>query len=111
MLGMQRDTGRSISGFDQFVSRVVQVMTTPLGTREHRRTVGSRLHETLAQGTGDDMLMKVQAYALEAFYNQDNGLGDFTPDRVVATRTATGVVLRFSGEWKSRNVTFEVTLC
>lgn len=27
MLGMQRDTGRSISGFDQFVSRVVQVLS------------------------------------------------------------------------------------
>lgn len=111
MLGMQRDTGRSISGFDQFVSRVVQAMTTPLSSREHRRTIGSRLHETLALGTGDDTLMKVQAYALDAFYNKDNGLSDFTPDRVVATRSATGVVLQFSGVWKSRNVTFEVTLC
>lgn len=111
MLGMQRDTGRTLSGFDQFVSRVVQVMTTPQGTREHRRMFGSRLHETLARGTGNDTLMNVQAYALEAFYNHDNGLDDFTPDRVVATRTTTGILLRFSGVWKRRNVTFEVPLC
>ncbi|MEC8917767.1 MAG: phage baseplate protein [Pseudomonadota bacterium] len=110
MIGIDRKTGRTLTGFQEFVARVEQVMTTPLGAREKRPDFGSRVPETLARNMGDDLLMLVQAHALEAFYNTANGLTDFTPDQVVATRGANGVLLRISGQWRYGAETFEVPL-
>ena len=110
MIGIDRNTGRTIGAFEQFVSRVTQVMTTPLGAREHRPGFGSRVPETLARNMGDELLLLAQAHATEAFYNPINGIGDFEPDQVVASRDANGVRLRFAGKWRHRRVTFEVHL-
>lgn len=111
MIGIDRETGRTLEGFAQFVSRVTQAMTTPLGAREHRRAYGSQVPDTLGRTMSDDLLMQVQAAALEAFHNTANGLHDFMPDRVQATRGPQGVVVRFSGHWQYQHVTFEVPLC
>ncbi|MBF4218597.1 phage baseplate protein, partial [Vibrio anguillarum] len=37
MIGIDRRTGKMLTGFDQFVSRVTQVMSTRIGSREKRR--------------------------------------------------------------------------
>lgn len=110
MIGIDRTTGRTLSAFDQFVSRVAQVMTTPLGAREHRPAFGSRVPETLARNMGDDLLLLVQAHAVEAFYNPVNGIDDFEPSEVVASRDTNGVRLRFAGKWRYGDATFEVSL-
>ena len=99
MIGMDRRTGRTIGAWAQFVSRVTQVMTTPLGSREHRRRFGSRVPETLAQ-----------AHAIDAFYNPANGIGDFRVESCVATRRpdGPGILLKFRGVWRHERVQFEV---
>ncbi|KUI98992.1 hypothetical protein [Vibrio sp. MEBiC08052] len=110
MIGIDRMTGRQIEGYEQLVSRVTQVMTTPLGGRVKRAAFGSRVREHLAANMTDHMLVRTQSAALEAFYNPENGLSDFIPDSCIATRHATGLSLYFSGNWKGRTVKFEVPL-
>lgn len=108
MIGIDRETGATLDDWDQFVSRVTQVLTTPVGAREHRRAFGSRVRETLGKFMGDDLLLRAQAYALEAFYEPANGIGDFKPEQVIASREGNGLRLRFVGAWKNRRMTFEV---
>ncbi|OOI04714.1 phage baseplate protein [Vibrio sp. OULL4] len=110
MIGIDRKTGRRIDGFEQLVSRVTQVMTTPLGGRAKRSNFGSRVREGLAANMSDSMLVRTQASAIEAFYNPANGLQDFSPSSCVAKRHSTGLSLYFEGKWQGRSVKFEVPL-
>ncbi|QMV14741.1 baseplate wedge subunit [Vibrio spartinae] len=110
MIGIDRITGRKIDSYEQLVSRITQVMTTPLGGRVKRSGFGSRVRESLAANMTDSTLVRIQSAAIEAFYNPENGLSDFIPDSCIATRHATGLSLYFSGNWKGRTVKFEVPL-
>lgn len=110
MIGIDRRTGRRLSGFDQFVSRVVQVMTTPIGAREHRRAFGSRVPEVMGRLQSDELLMLAQAYAMDAFYNEANGLTDFKPSRVRCQRGELGLRMSFEGTWQGQSRSFEVSL-
>lgn len=110
MIGIDRKTGRQISGFDQLVSRITQVMTTPVGGRAKRPKFGSRVRDTLAANMSDSMLVRTQAAAIEAFYNPANGLQDFAPTSCVAVRHASGLHLYFEGRWQGRPVKFGVPL-
>ncbi|NRD72689.1 phage baseplate protein [Shewanella sp. VB17] len=110
MIGIDRSTGRSIDGFAQLVSRVTQVMTTPLSGRAKRPTFGSKVRENLAANMSASMLVRIQAASIEAFYNPVNGLQDFVPSSCVAKRHATGLSLYFEGQWQGRSIKFEVPL-
>lgn len=111
MIGIDRRTGKMLSGFDQFVSRVTQVMSTRIGAREKRRNFGSRLPELLSRSTSNYTLSLAQTYAMEAFYNQMNGINDFIPSRVVATRCNDGIKLRFEGRFNGQSVDpFEISI-
>ncbi len=110
MIGIDRRTGRQIDGFEQLVSRITQVMTTPLAGRAKRPAFGSRVREYLGANMTDTMLVLTQAAAIEAFYNPVNGLQDFVPSSCVAQRHATGLSLYFQGKWQGRQVSFEVPL-
>ena len=52
--------------------------------------------------------MLAQSHAAQAFYNPQNGIDDFQPQVIVASRQGAGLVLRFAGTWKNRQQTFEV---
>ena len=108
MIGIDRKTGRTLTSWEQFVSRMTQVMTTPLGSREKRRQFGSRVPELLGKNMSDDLLILAQSYAIEACYTEINGVSDFRPTHCIASRGTSGVVLRFLGQWNGRDVDFEV---
>lgn len=108
MIGMDRETGRTLDAWPQLVSRVTQVMTTPLGGREHRRRFGSRVPELLGRLNSDDVLILAQSRALAAFYEPINDIGDFKPTRCLASRHASGIRLAFDGIWRRQRVQFEV---
>jgi uncharacterized protein len=108
VIGIDRLTGRTLSGWEQFVSRVAQVMTTPIGARERRRAFGSDVPSLLGRNTGDDLLMLAQAYAIAAFYEPINGIGDYKVKRCVASRHGAGIKLKFSGIWQGAQQNFEV---
>jgi len=108
MIGIDRDTGATVDDWPQFVQRATRALTTPIGTRQKRPSYGSRLPELLARNTGDGLLLLAQSAAVEAFYNAANGIGDFEPDVVQATRLEAGIRLQLSGTWHNRKMTFEV---
>lgn len=108
MIGIDRDTGATVDDWPQFVQRATRALTTPLGTRQKRPLYGSRLPTRLARNTGDDLLLLAQGDTAEAFYNPANGISDFEPEVIVATRTDDGVRLRMAGTWRNRKMTFEV---
>jgi hypothetical protein len=110
MIGMDRSTGKTLLGWEQMVSRVAQVMTTQIGSREKRRGFGSRVPETLSKNTSNQLLILAQSYALDAFFNPVNCISDFTPTRCVASRHDSGIKLAFWGTWNSEPITFEVNV-
>lgn len=110
MIGIDRDTGATVSEWELFVQRATRALSTPLGTRQKRPLYGCRLPARLSRTQGDQLLILAQGDALEAFYNPANGLAEFSPSSVVAQRGATGLILNIAGTWKGRAVGFEVPL-
>lgn len=108
MIGIDRDTGATVDDWPQFVQRATRALTTPLGTRQKRPLYGCRLPTRLARNLGDQLLILAQGDAVDAFYNEANGISDFKPEVVVAARDGDGLRLRLAGTWKNRKMTFEV---
>ncbi|WP_201195481.1 phage baseplate protein [Pseudomonas fluorescens] len=108
MIGIDRNTGAAVDDWPQFVQRATRALTTPLGTRQKRPLYGSLLPDLLGLNLGDDLLLLAQSHAAQAFYNEQNGIGDFQPQAIVASRRGAGLVLRFAGSWDNRTQTFEV---
>lgn len=108
MIGVDRTTGTTVDDWLQFVQRATRALTTPLGTRQKRPLYGSLIPGLLGKNLGDDLLILAQSHAAQAFYNQQNGIGDFQPQVIVASRHGAGLLLRFAGTWKNRQQTFEV---
>jgi len=110
MIGIDRNTGRTLTGWEQFISRVQQVMSTRIGSREKRRAFGSRVPETLAKNMSEQQLMLAQSYAIDAFYSAMNGISDYQPTRCIASRHASGIVLQFEGNWHGQPREFKVSV-
>lgn len=108
MIGIERNTGAAVDDWPQFVQRATRALTTPLGTRQKRPLYGSLIPELLGRNLADDLLMLAQSHAAQAFYNPQNGIDDFQPQVIVASRQGAGLVLRFAGTWQNRKQTFEV---
>ncbi|WP_342455206.1 GPW/gp25 family protein [Spartinivicinus poritis] len=47
MIGMNRKTGKEKGGLEHLKQSIVDILTTPLGSRVMRRSYGSRLHELI----------------------------------------------------------------
>ncbi|MGI0119445.1 GPW/gp25 family protein [Zooshikella sp. RANM57] len=45
MLGMNRYTGKEIGGLEHLKQSIIDILTTPLGSRVMRRNYGCRLHD------------------------------------------------------------------
>lgn len=110
MIGIDRDTGETVDDWQQFVQRAQRALTTPLGTRQKRPLYGCKATTRLSANMNDSLLILIQSDCAEAFYNEANGIGDFVPDTVLASRGGQGVVVRLSGAWENRKMTFEVRL-
>lgn len=111
MIGIDRKTGATLDDWQQFVQRAGRALTTPLGTRVKRPDYGSELPALLGKNLGDSLLLVAQGAAVATFYNAANGISDFHPETVVATRRTDGAGLRLqmAGTWRNRKMTFEVT--
>lgn len=108
MIGIDRDTGLEVDDWPQFVERATRALTTPLGTRQKRPLYGCRLPDRLAKNTAPGLLILAQGDAADAFYNPANGISDFVPSTIVATREGAGLRLQLAGTWRNRQMTFEV---
>lgn len=107
MIGIHRKTGKKLTGINQLMSRIEQVMTTPFGGRRKRPKFGSDVRKSLALNMTDNMLIKTQSAAISAFYIKENGVSDFKPTRCLATRHATGLHLWLEGKWNGKLIKLE----
>lgn len=110
MIGIDSGTGATVDDWAQFVQRARRALTTPLGTRQKRPLYGCNATTRLGANMSDSLLILVQSDTAEAFYNEANGISDFKPESVVATRGEQGVVVRLAGTWQNRKKTFEVRI-
>lgn len=110
MIGIDRNTGTTLDDWPQFVQRATRALSTPLGTRQKRPLYGSNLPALLAKNMTDELLILAQSEAVATFYNAANGISEFSPSIVVASRSQSGLLLRFEGTWTNRKMTFEVLL-
>lgn len=66
MAGMSRDTGAALGGFDHLRQSITDILTTPLGTRVHRRDYGSRIIGLVDRPINQSLVADMVAAAAEA---------------------------------------------
>lgn len=76
MLSIDRTTGRTISGFDVYAQRVIEVMTTGVNERIKRRKVGSKVPFLTGKTLSENHKMLARAWAANAYYNDANQIKD-----------------------------------
>ncbi len=64
MSGMDRNAGRAVDGLDHLRQSIIDILTTPIGSRVARRTYGSLLPELIDQP--DNGSTRVRLYAATA---------------------------------------------
>lgn len=66
MLGMSRTTGDALGGFDHLKQSIEDILTTPIGTRVHRRDYGSRLPRLVDRPINKSLVSDLVAATAEA---------------------------------------------
>lgn len=65
-IGMNRHTGNSLSGTEHIRQSIIDILTTPIGTRVMRRDYGSRLFQLLDAPIAQGTLVEIYAATAEA---------------------------------------------
>lgn len=71
--GINRETGRLLTGWDHCVQSIAVVLTTRLGSRVMRRAFGSRIHELQDQNPDPATLLKLYVAVAEALRRWEPG--------------------------------------
>lgn len=66
MAGMSRDNGVALGGFDHLRQSIQDILTTPIGTRVHRRDYGSRLPRLVDRPINSSLVAEMVAATAEA---------------------------------------------
>ncbi len=66
MRGMSRDAGTSLGGFDHLRQSVVDILTTPKGTRVMRRDYGSNLPRLVDRPINQSLIAALRAETVDA---------------------------------------------
>jgi len=66
MAGMSRTTGKALNGFDHLRQSIADILSTPLGTRVHRRDYGSRLPRLVDRPINQSLVADMVAATAEA---------------------------------------------
>jgi phage baseplate assembly protein W len=66
MAGMSRDTGKALGGFDHLRQSITDILSTPVGTRVHRRDYGSRLPRLVDRPINQSLVAEMMAATAEA---------------------------------------------
>lgn len=66
MAGMSRTTGDALGGFDHLKQSIEDILTTPIGTRVHRRDYGSRLPRLVDRPINKSLVSDLVAATAEA---------------------------------------------
>jgi hypothetical protein len=66
MAGMNRRTGEALAGFDHLRQSIEDILSTPVGTRVHRRDYGSRLPRLVDRPVNQSLVADLVAATAEA---------------------------------------------
>lgn len=66
MAGMSRTTGDALGGFDHLRQSIQDILTTPLGTRVHRRDYGSLLPRLVDRPINPSLVSDMQQAVADA---------------------------------------------
>lgn len=110
MLGMDRRTGRFISGTEQLASRLLQVFTTQLSSRARRRQFGSLAPDALAKLTNQATVLELKAAMFDAMLEPANGVLDFKATRIQFEIVSDGLRAHIDGSWKGADITVRVPI-
>jgi phage baseplate assembly protein W len=64
--GMSRTTGKQLGGFDHLRQSIEDILSTPIGTRIHRRDYGSRLPRLVDRPINRSLVSELVAATAEA---------------------------------------------
>ena len=73
-MGINRDTGRSVEGIEHLQQSIIDILTTPIGSRVMRRDYGSRLFELIDAPINRETLIDIYAAVAEALAKWENRL-------------------------------------
>lgn len=110
MIGMDRRTGRTISGTQQLASRLQQVFTTQLAARNRRRTFGCQLPAMLGHNVNPGLLLSAKAEMFDALADSSNGCRDFRARNIQLQATETGFIAELQGRYRGEDITVRVPL-
>lgn len=95
MAGMNRQTGKTLSGLAQLQQSLQDILTTPIGSRVMRHAYGSRLFEYLDQPVTPALTLRLSAATAEAIATWEPR---FLLSQVKGVaQTAGGITLSLSG--------------
>ena len=66
MTGMSRTTGKGLGGFDHLRQSIEDILTTPVGSRVHRRDYGSNLLRLVDRPINNSLVADLVAATAEA---------------------------------------------
>lgn len=66
MQGMSRDNGKLLSGIDHLKQSVIDILSTPVGSRVMRREYGSDLYKLVDRPVNHNLFPKIYATVAEA---------------------------------------------
>ena len=110
MIGIDRATGRTITGVDQLASRLQQVFTTPKGARNRRRDFGSDVPTLLAHLLNPALVGVAKSYMFDAMLDPANGVTDFAAKKIGIQPTDSGCIVLLDGRWHGQDITVRVPL-
>ncbi|HFQ4959203.1 TPA: phage baseplate protein [Vibrio vulnificus] len=110
MIGIDPQTGLTVSGESALSCRFARVLTTEVSTRVKRRGVGNRAVARLGKQQTPTEAMIVQNLTLEALSKPDNGLTDYQGIRCQATPTDRGFLVKVSGSWRGELLELSASL-
>ena len=85
--GMDKRTGKLITGVPYLRQRLEDVINTPLGSVPGARGFGSRLYELVDRNLDSDFYMTAYENLADAVADPVNGLDDFRLSNMLVSRT------------------------
>ena len=110
MIGMDRRTGRTISGTQQLASRLQQVFTTQRAARNRRRAFGCQLPSMLGHNVNHGLLLSAKAEMFDALIDPKNGCSDFNANNIQLQATEAGFIAELKGRYRGEDITVRVPL-
>ena len=98
MQGMNKTTGESLSGIDHLRQSIIDILTTPVGSRVMRPNYGSRLYELIDAPINIQTIVDIYAVTAEAISRWEPR---FVLNRVQVEKASIGEIRIFlEGEYK-----------